>query len=217
MKISKMQFSKRAVWEIIASAAVAIVASSAQAQTPPDIRLGIPGHGGPGCPQGTVSVTLSPDETALTILFDQFVVEAGGPDGKPMGYSSCNLSVPVHIPQGYSVSILQVDYRGYNSLPRSASSTLSTNYFFNAADGGSSNRGVTLSRQFRGPADANYLVTDRLAAEAVVWTPCGADANLRVNTNMRVSSPRREYAMSTVDSADISAGLIYHIQWRRCR
>jgi hypothetical protein len=211
-----MQVTRKIVWELIASAAVAIAASSAHAQSLPDIRLGIPGNGGPGCPQGTVSATLSPDETALSILFDQFVVEAGGNAGRPMGYSSCNLSIPVHIPQGYSVSIIQVDYRGYNSLPRSASSVLSTNYFFNAA-GGSGGRGVTLSRQFRGPADAQYLTTDRIAAEAVVWTPCGADANLRVNTSMRVSSPRMEYAMSTVDSADISAGLIYHIQWRRCQ
>ncbi|HVK62586.1 MAG TPA: DUF4360 domain-containing protein [Bdellovibrionales bacterium] len=209
-----MNLSRKAIWELIACTAIAAAAGTAQAQVP-DIRLGQPGHGGPGCPQGSVSVTLSPDEKALTILFDQFVVEAGGPEGKPMGYSSCNLSIPIHIPQGYSVSILQVDYRGYNSLPRGANSTLSTNYFFNAQGG--SNRGVTLSRQFRGPADAPYLVTDRLAAEAVVWTPCGAEANLRVNTNMRVSSPRRDYAMSTVDSADISAGLVYHIQWRRCR
>ncbi|MES2855931.1 MAG: DUF4360 domain-containing protein [Bdellovibrionota bacterium] len=209
-----MQVSTKLIWEVVTSTAIAIAASTAQAQAP-DIRLGVPGHGGPGCPQGTVSITMSPDDKAISILFDQFVVEAGL-DGRPMGYSSCNLSIPVHIPQGYSVSVLQVDYRGYNSLPRGASSTLSTNYFFNA-QGGSSNRGVTLSRQFRGPADAPYLATDRLAAEATVWTPCGAEANLRVNTNMRVNSPRREYAMSTVDSADISAGLVYHIQWRRCR
>jgi hypothetical protein len=210
-----MQITKKLIWEIVASVAVAVAASSAHAQDP-DIRLGIPGYGGPGCPQGTASVTLSPDDKALTILFDQFVVEAGGQDGNPVARTSCNLSVPVLIPQGYSVSILQVDYRGYNSLPRSASSLLSTNYFF-AAEGGSSGRGVTLSHTFRGPNDANYETTDRLGIEAVVWTPCGASANLRVNTSLRVNSPRREYAMSTVDSADISAGMIYHIQWRRCR
>jgi len=26
---------------------------------------------------------------------------------------SCNVAIPVHVPQGFSVSVLQVDYRGF--------------------------------------------------------------------------------------------------------
>lgn len=74
------------------------------------------------------------------------------------------------------------------------------------------------SKSFFGPSANLYELTDHLAAEAVVWSACGADTNLRVNTNMFVQTNRRgELAMSTVDSADVTAGLVYHIAWRRCR
>src|SRR3982750_1792818 len=47
-----------------------------------DISLGQPGYGGTGCPGGSVSATLSPDAKSLSILFDQYQVEAGGDTGK---------------------------------------------------------------------------------------------------------------------------------------
>jgi hypothetical protein len=199
---------------LLALAAVLCSAGVASAQNP-GITLGYPGYGGSGCPQNTASATLSPDGTALSILFDQFIVEAGGPTGRRVDYKSCNLAIPVNIPQGYSVSIFQVDYRGFNALTYGARSQLTNDYFFQTGSGGS--RTVRLAKSFVGPNNNDYLTTDRLAVNALVWTPCGEQATLRINSNMRVfANSRMEQAMSTVDSADVSAGLIYHIQWRRC-
>jgi hypothetical protein len=54
--------------------------------------------------------------------------------------------------------------------------------------------------------------------ESVVWTACGANTILRANTSMLAqTNGRREQALATVDSADINAGLVYHLQWKRCR
>lgn len=192
-------------------AALALVTASSTAFAQ-DISLGEPGYGGNGCPSGSASVTLSPDRKSLSVLFDQYIVEAGGGTGKSIDRKSCNLAIPVHIPQGYSISVFQVDYRGFNALPYGARSQFSVEYFF------AGSRGPRQVKSFRGPTSANYELTDRLAAEALVWTPCGAQTNLRVNTNMLVQgSAYGETAMATVDSADVTAGLVYHIQWRRCR
>lgn len=186
---------------------IALASSVAKAN---DIRLGTPSYGGPGCPGGTASVTLSPDQKALSILFDQYIVEAG--DFKRMDRKSCNLAIPVHVPQGYSISVFQVDYRGFNDLPRGARSQFNIEYFFAGA------RGPRQTKTFYGPTSREYALTDNLAAEAVVWTPCGADTNLRVNTSMLVTTnPQRDPALATVDSADVTAGIVYHIQWKRCR
>lgn len=174
------------------------------------LQLGMPGYGGTGCPANSASVTLSPNQSSLSILFDQYVVEAG--NGRQFDRKSCNIAIPVRVPQGYSISVFQVDYRGFNSLPAGARSTFNVDYFF----AGSS--AVRQSKTFWGPSANLYELTDHLTAEAVVWSACGADTNLRVNTNMFVQSNRRgELAMSTVDSADVTAGLVYHISWRRCR
>jgi hypothetical protein len=94
-----------------------LLATAAQAD---DISLGKPGYGGSGCPANSVSATLSPDGKALSLLFDEYVVEAGGETGKSFDRKTCNVAIPVHVPQGRSVSVLAIDYRGFNQLPRGA-------------------------------------------------------------------------------------------------
>src|SRR3954467_11503208 len=80
-----------------------------------DIRLGNPEYGGSGCPGGSASVALSPDQKAISILFDQYVVEAGG--AKSFARKNCNIAIPVHVPSGYSVAVMAIDYRGFVQLP----------------------------------------------------------------------------------------------------
>ncbi len=177
-----------------------------------DIQLGVPGYGGTGCPAGSASVTLSPDQKSLSIIFDEFFVEAGASTGRTLGRKNCNLAVPVHVPQGYSISLVDVDYRGYVSLPnRRSQARFSAEYFF------AGQRGPRYVKTFRGRMDDDYTISNDLALSALVWSKCGADVNLRVNSSMMVrASSRNVDALATVDSADFSAGIVYHVKWRRC-
>lgn len=203
-----MKLLNRTLGLLTFALALAGVAQTASAQA---LQLGYPGYGGNGCPQGSASVVLSPDNQQLSILFDSYVAQTGG-GGPTIDRKSCNLSIPVTVPNGYSYSIVQVDYRGFNSLPRGARSQLAVEYFF------AGSRGVRTTKTFMGPLNDAYQTSDRLGAEAVTWSPCGAQTIMRVNTSMtQFGSRYGEDALSTVDSADFSSGLIYHIQFRRCR
>jgi len=175
-----------------------------------DISLGEPGYGGTGCPAGTVSVTLSPDAKSLSLLFDQYQVAVGGETGKSFDRKSCNIAIPVHVPQGMSVSILKIDFRGFNYLPRYATSQFNVEYFF------AGTRGPTFQRKFRGPLDEDYLINNELSVQSIVWSGCGADVNLRTNSSMRVQTVSNKEAMASIDSEDVNAGIIYQLQWRRC-
>jgi len=175
------------------------------------VRLGEPAYGGTGCPAGSAAAVLSPDATTLSILFDAYVAEAGGA-ASSIDRKSCNLAVPVHIPQGFSVSVFKVDYRGFASIPRGGMGRFTAEYFF------AGSRGPRASRYFGGGTDSDYLFSNEVLGTATVWSACGADTNLRVNTAMMVRSNRANHvALATVDSADVQAGLIYHLRWRRCR
>lgn len=175
-----------------------------------DISLGEPGYGGTGCPAGTVSVTLSPDAKSLSLLFDQYQVAVGGDSGKSFDRKSCNIAIPVHVPQGMSVSILKIDYRGFNFLPRGATSQFNVEYFF------AGTRGPSFQRKFYGPLNDDYLIHNELTAEALVWSGCGADVNLRTNSSMRVGTTSNQEAMASIDSEDVNAAIIYQLQWRSC-
>ena len=187
---------------------VAMAASQAFAD---DIRLGQPAYGGSGCPAGSASAVVSPDQQSLSVLFDQYIVEAGGMTGKRLDRKSCNLAIPVHVPQGYSIALFQVDYRGFAAIPSGGRGQFNAEYFF------AGSQGPRQTKTFTGPTNRDYELTSRLAAGSLVWSPCGASTNLRINTGMMVQT-NASYAdaLATVDSADVTAGLIYHIQWRRC-
>jgi len=192
---------------ILAGAVMVLASSAANAD---DISLGLPGYGGDGCPAGSVSATLSPDQRALSLLFDQYQVNAGGTSGLAFDRKSCNVAIPVHVPQGRSVSILAVDYRGYNNLPAGAASQFNVEYFF------AGGRGPSFRKNFMGPLDSDYTISNQLVADALVWSGCGVDVNLRTNSSMRVSTRNNQQAMATVDTEDVNAAIIYHLQWRSC-
>ena len=184
------------------------MAGTAHAQQ--DIALGQPGYGGNGCPAGSVSATLSPDAKSLSLLFDAYSVEAGGTTGKSFDRKSCNIAIPVRVPQGLSISVLAIDYRGYNNVPAGANSQFNVEYFFAGA------RGPTFTRTFTGPIDDDYLIQNQLTAQSIVWSACGAEVNLRTNSSIRVTTRQNRQALATVDSQDVSAAIVYQLQWKRC-
>jgi hypothetical protein len=184
------------------------MASAAQAD---DISLGTPGYGGSGCPSDSVSATISPDGKALSLLFDNYIVEAGGDTGKSLDRKTCNVAIPVHVPQGRSVSVLAIDYRGFNQLPRGARSQFNVEYFF------AGRSGPAFTKTFNGPVEKDYLISNKLVAESLIWSACGEDVNLRTNSSIRVNTTRKQEAMATVDTQDVKAAIVYQLQWRDCR
>jgi hypothetical protein len=180
-----------------------------------DIALLDPSYGGSGCPQGTVGVALSPDQKALSVVFDSFVAEAGKSAGKTLDRKSCNLIVPIHIPQGMSVSVLKVDYRGYVFAPKGTQAQFNVEYFLKSFN--SQNAGPKSAKTFKGLYDDEYMLTNDLALSAIVWSACGEDVNLRINSSiMARTNGKKEDVLATVDSTDIAAGLVYHLQWQKC-
>lgn len=158
-------------------------------------------YGGNGCPGGSASVSVSPDGQELSILFDQFIALGNKSEESR---KSCNLSIPIQVPQGFQISLYDADYRGYVA-PRTTG-RLRAEYFF------AGQRGPVFSRTLKGETD--YNVRDKLVTLADVWSRCGDSVNMRVNASMTASGS----GMATVDSFDLAhRGLIYHIKYRQCR
>lgn len=191
-----MKFVKLLLATVLTTAAV----SPALAATPSVQILGA-SYGGSGCPDRSASVTVSPDGQELSILFDKFVAQ-GNVSAETR--KSCNLSIPIKVPQGFQISIYDADYRGY--VAPQTSGNLRAEYFF------AGNRGPVFSRTFNG--ETNYNVRDSLATVADVWSRCGDSVNMRVNAAMTAKGA----GTATVDSFDLAhRGLVYHVKYRTCR
>ncbi|HEY9803933.1 MAG TPA: DUF4360 domain-containing protein [Leptolyngbyaceae cyanobacterium] len=183
------------------AAATLITASVGPALANTKVQILGAEYGGNGCPDGSASVSVSPDGQELTILFDKFVAEGNRAAERR---KSCNMSIPIKVPQGFQISFYDADYRGY--VAPSTTGRLRAEYFF------AGQRGPVFSRTFRGETD--YNVRDELVTVADVWSRCGDSVNMRVNAAMTASGQ----GIATVDSFDLShRGLVYHIKYRQCR
>lgn len=196
--------------KFLALAALMTASLSAFAQV--GLRLGAPQNAGSGCPLGSVAAVISPDETQLSLLFDSYQVEAGPASGRTIDRKNCTIGIPVQVPGGYSLSIVKVIYRGFVGLPnRGASARFTADYSF------ANTIGPRFQRQFDGAQSTDYVISNDLAVTAMTWSACGASTNLRINTSMMLQNTSGLDAIASVDSADLSSGIIYQLKLRPCR
>ncbi len=186
--------------------------SSLVGPDPSEVKIHKIAYAGSGCPAGSVSEVLSPDAKAFTLLFDSYIAEAGPGIPLSQGRKNCNVAVDLRFPNGWSFTVIDVDYRGYMNLERGTSGLQKTDYFF-----AGQSMGPSLQSTFVGPADRDYNIRDSLLMSAAVWSPCGLTRALNLNTQVRVSASGGRRALLTNDSINGELTHLYGIRWRRCQ
>ncbi|WP_067461190.1 DUF4360 domain-containing protein [Actinomadura macra] len=189
--------------------------ASAAVEPPPDrITVQVSTVNGSGCRAGTAAVSAASDNTSFTVTYSDYLAQAGG-DSKPTDFrKNCQLSLAVHIPQGFTYAIASADYRGFASLADGASGMERASYYHQGSSQTSS-----ASHIVRGEYSDNWQFTDRTPVSELVWKPCGEDRNFNINTELRVdkgSSSSGETSFMSFDSADGSVRTVYHFAWKEC-
>jgi hypothetical protein len=206
--------SLKSILKVCAPLLALAVSSSAFAEAPPYVRVRNISYAGSGCPAGSVAGNTSPDRQAFTLLFDSYIAEVG--PGIPLNQKrkNCQLNIDLDFPSGWSYTIFSVDYRGYVALERNVKGTQQSSYYFQGQG-----RTATLKTVMNGPIDQNYQIRDTLGLTATVWSPCGAQRALNINSQLILDNARapRASGLLTTDSIDGELKLVYGIQWQRCR
>jgi hypothetical protein len=167
-------------------------------------------YGGNGCPKGSAEVYLNDDQSEMFIRFKNYSAEAGGKLSS-LARKSCNFAIPLHIPQGISVSLLSFDYLGHLSLPKKATAQFSAEYFFAGVTG------VKASKTFTGRTEGDFLIQNQVVLEETSWSKCGEDTILRLNSSLLVKSNRRnESSVASIDGEALETGILYKIQSKHC-
>lgn len=198
---------------VLATSALLLAASQTTfAAGVSDVRIQNVGYAGNGCPAGSASVVISPDKQSVSVLFDEYIAEAGGPGQRTFDRKKCDVAFGLKIPSGLSVSLIDADYRGFTDLPRGAQATFTRDYFF------AGSQGPSLNSRWNGSRSNDFLIKDRLGVLANVWSPCGADVILRSKTAATVRTQRGNDALMMVDSIDLRAKTVfrYNFQYRTC-
>ncbi|KAK4654044.1 hypothetical protein QC762_400620 [Podospora pseudocomata] len=184
------------------------------ADTPSGHEVSIVGlaFAGSGCPAGTVSGQLSSDLTTITLLYANFVAQAGQGISASNYRKNCQLNVKIKYPQGYQFSVFKADYRGYAQIPAGDTGTCKATYYFSG-----DSKQITSTLTLKGPYDDNYLKTDTFGVESTVWSPCGLEGLLNINSEVRLSPMDAvKPALLTVDSTDLKFVQKHYLQWQKC-
>jgi hypothetical protein len=170
---------------------------------------------GTGCPAGTAAVAVSPDNTAFTVTYSQYLAQVGV-GSKPTDFrKNCQLNVAVHVPAGFTYAIAKADYRGFASLAAGATAMQRAQYYFQGMS-----QTAFVTHPFRGPFEEDWFASDQTDIASLVYHPCGALRNLNINTELRVSAGTSNPATTTsfvsMDSTDGSIQTVYHFHWQHC-
>jgi hypothetical protein len=193
--------------------------ASALPQQPPsgpsghEIEIAMPiNYAGSGCPAGSVAPALSDDLTTLTLMYDQYIAQSG-PNTMPTdARRNCQMNIKLRYPHGWQFSIFKADYRGFADLPRGATGTCKATYYFSGET-----RQMSSTMTINGPFSQNYLKSDSFDVRSEVWSPCGKDGMLNINSEVRILPlTQGGPGLMTVDSTDLSFTQILYLQWRHC-
>lgn len=172
---------------------------------------------GTGCPQGSVQTLVSPDETALTVAFSEYVANAGPGFTARDRRKGCSTTVPIRVPEGFTWGVTTATYRGYAELTGGTKAYQGARYFFQGGSTGA------LESEVRPDESGNWEVTDKTAT--VAWAPCDTQTNLVVTSSLRLVPGAKVQTTSTIsmDTEDISLrsqnipAMTFGLDFKRCR
>jgi hypothetical protein len=152
----------------------------------------------------------------MTIIFDSYLVEAGGTTRKRSANKTCTMRMPIQVPDGYTMALLEVDYRGFNGLPDGAKSHFQAAY--KLRDRRAAPLNAITVQDWVGPLADVYLISNK---PAINWrSSAGGTVIFQVITNLKVTTnAAKDDAQSTIDTVDVAesrgvrppvTGITYH-------
>ena len=174
--------------------------------TPPQpVTIDVLTVSGSGCLPTTTAVAISPDNTAFTVTYSDFLVQGHG----QAAHKDCTLTLRVNQPAGFAFGIDETDYRGFAHLDAGARGVEAATYHFTGLPTRRS------AQTFAGPMDDDWQVTDQPDAGSVVHGPCTERRPLTITTDLQLNGLSTASFMS-MDSTDGSVSAQFHLSWLKC-
>ncbi|GLZ31723.1 hypothetical protein Lesp02_39110 [Lentzea sp. NBRC 105346] len=172
---------------------------------PTPVTIDVLSTEGTGCLPGTTAVAPSPDRTAFTVTYSDFLVQGKGSEAK----KDCRITLRVNHPQGYTYGIAATDYRGFANLDKGAGGEKRAKYFFPGMPA------RNLKHALTGPMSDDWQSTDRPSPGDVIHGPCKEKKPLTIDAELRIKA-KDDTSFITMDSTDSSVTATFKLSWKKC-
>jgi hypothetical protein len=188
--------------------------------TPPDpalIRITDVSWSGSGCPQGTVSTSLTDDRTTVTFGFDAFQTYIGPGLAVQDRSKNCQLHLTLAYPGGFQFAIVESTYHGYAQLEKGITGTFYATYYFSQDAASTTTTRTSIEGGGVWAGGQVYTKQDQIPTASVIWSPCGAAGNLNINNRIGLTTTNQTaFGMLTDDDATVAFTHQLNMQWRGC-
>jgi hypothetical protein len=136
---------------------------------------------GDGCPAGSVDKNVAEDRLSFSLMFRNYIAEAG-PDFNPSdGRRSCQVTVNLKVPTGWRFAVAGFDYAGYMKLDAGIAAEHKTSYYFQAND-----KQGEFTNTKNGPDQNPFRFQQQVKLHDKIWSPCDTKRALNIKTTIRV-------------------------------
>ncbi|KAH6723323.1 hypothetical protein BKA61DRAFT_464280 [Leptodontidium sp. MPI-SDFR-AT-0119] len=203
---------------LLPALALANPVAKRQSKAPPadEIKIISAQSSGNGCPQGSVTSTISPDRTLVTFGFDAFQTYIGPSAKQADKTKQCQIHLSLQYPGGFQYSVVDATYHGWARLDAGVTGTFVSSYFFSQAASQTCTTRSTISGAQWLNGDV-YTKQDLIESTAVIWSPCGANGILNVNNRIALSSTNaKQTGELSNDDATVAFTHQLHVAWQPC-
>ncbi|KAH8886384.1 hypothetical protein GQ53DRAFT_694727 [Thozetella sp. PMI_491] len=192
--------------------------SSGDKPDPNQVQITGASFSGNGCPQGSVSTSLSADQTVITFGFDKFQTYIGPGYDPTLKTKNCQLHLNLKYPGGFQFAVVESTYHGYAQLDTGVTGTFYSTYFFSQDAGATTTTQTTISGGGQWAAGQVYTKQDQVPTASYIYSPCGANGILNINNRIALTS-RNNTAMGEVTDDDATVAFTHqiHLQWKACK
>ncbi|KAF8150803.1 hypothetical protein B0H34DRAFT_152669 [Crassisporium funariophilum] len=159
-----------------------------------------------GCVPGSVTANVTADAKNISVKYGSFVANAGPSFGYDDNRKNCQLTLSVKVPAGYQFAFDRFSHNGAYSIAAGVKATYNTSYYFQAAI--EEAQGGTTSL---GPAKEDGALTGLLTP--ILWSPCGQNVLVGINTAVRVDNSANTGASGTLTMRNTPST---NFVWRTC-
>jgi hypothetical protein len=185
---------------------------------PKEIQIQSATFSGNGCPQGTVSTSISPDKTVVTFGFDGFQTYIGPSVPANQKTKNCQLHLSLKYPGGFQFSVVESTYHGYAQLDPGVTGTFYSTYYFSQDASATTTTQTSIQGGGVWAQGQVYTKNDKIPTASFIFSPCGANGILNINNRIALTTTNNTASGEiTDDDATIAFTQQININWRQCK
>ncbi len=173
---------------------------------------------GSGCPQGQVSVTMTPNGSAFSILYDAFDLRVD--KNITVARASCRVALHVKKPRKTGFRIENAEFRGFVALDAGVSASQNVKVMVGPNHGHQKLSAEFGSQIWQGPIAENYNLSAvrpvNKKPPVLDCVPPKENTDIVIDSQIQVTSAGGEFGQLTVDSVDGVLVQKFNVTWVNC-